>query len=73
MIRKYFKMKFKMIEMKLVCFSYVTKFLKDKEETVDTVMRLVKCLAEVPGDALQEKFLEKLAEIVYRNTRDESV
>ncbi len=71
MIRKYFKMKWKMIEMKLVCFSYISKFLKDKEEIVDTVLRLVQCLADVPGEELQEKFLKELAELVYRQTGDE--
>ncbi|MGL5434281.1 MAG: hypothetical protein ACRDBO_02620 [Lachnospiraceae bacterium] len=66
MIRKYFKMKWKMIEMKLVCFSYISKFLKDKEEIVDTVLRLVQCLADVPGEELQEKFLAELAELTFQ-------
>ncbi|GEM_PF-3018791 len=71
MIKKYFKMKCKMIEIKLVCFSYISKFLKDKEEIVDTALRLVQCLADVPGEELQEKFLKELAELVYRQTGDE--
>lgn len=71
MIRKYFKMKLKMIEMKLVCFSYVSKFLQDKEGIVDTMLRLIKCLENVPAAELQERFLAELAELVYRKAGDE--
>lgn len=72
MIRKFFKMKLKMIEMKLACFSYISKFLKDKEDIIDTVLRLIQCLKDVPAEELREKFLEELAEVVYRKAGDDA-
>lgn len=72
MIWKYFKMKLKLFEMKLVCFSYMLKFLKDHEDIVDTSLRLVRCLRDVPMEELQGRFLNELVDLVCRKTDEDN-
>jgi len=66
-------MKLKMIEMKLVCLSYIYKLLKDKEDIVDMVLRLIQCLKDVPAEELQEKFFSELTELADRKTDRDNI
>ena len=68
MIRDWYRMKREEIKMKLVIYSYVNKFIENKNEIIKLAFDLFGALKDIPVDELERKFIAALAEVAHKST-----
>lgn len=68
---KYIKMKIKEIELKLMLYTYILGFMKNKESLIKMTISLVNELATTPTDEIKNTFINRVAELVHEQTEKE--
>lgn len=65
MFKNYINMKKKEIELKLLFYTYLTEFISNRKNIVNSLSSLILLLSNTPIDELKETFINKLAELIH--------
>lgn len=73
MIKEFIEMKKKEIRVKTALYSAVDKFIVEKQDMVDLVMRIYETLKDTPTENLQQELISQIVNVIHKDEVDDEV
>lgn len=73
MIKEFIAMKKKEIRVKTALYSAVDKFIVEKQDMVDLVMRIYETLKNTPTENLQQELISQIVNVIHKDEVDNEV
>lgn len=73
MIKEFIEMKKKEIRVKTALYSAVDKFIVEKQDMLDLVMRIYETLKNTPTENLQQELISQIVNIIHKDEVDNEV
>ena len=73
MIKEFIEMKKKEIRVKTALYSAVDKFIVEKQDMLDLVMRIYETLKNTPTENLQQEFISQIVNVIHKDEVDNEV
>lgn len=73
MIKEFIEMKRKEIRVKTALYSAVDKFIVEKQDMVDLVMRIYETLKNTPTENLQQELISQIVNVIHKDEVDNEV
>ena len=73
MIKEFIEMKKKEIRVKTALYSAVDKFIVEKQDMLDLVMRIYKTLKNTPTENLQQELISQIVNEIHKDEVDNEV
>ena len=73
MIKEFIEMKKKEIRVKTALYSAVDKFIVEKQDMLDLVMRIYKTLKNTPTENLQQELISQIVNVIHKDEVDNEV
>lgn len=73
MIKEFIEMKKKEIRVKTALYSAVDKFIVEKQDMVDLVMRIYETLKDTPTENLQQELISQIVNVIHKDEVDNEV
>ena len=73
MIKEFIGMKKKEIRVKTALYSAVDKFIVEKQDMVDLVMRIYETLKNTPTENLQQELISQIVNVIHKDEVDNEV
>lgn len=73
MIKEFIEMKRKEIRVKTALYSAVDKFIVEKQDMVDLVMRIYETLKNTPTENLQQELISQIVNVIHKDEVDDEV
>ena len=73
MIKEFTEMKKKEIRVKTALYSAVDKFIVEKQDLVDLVMRIYETLKNTPTENLQQELISQIVNVIHKDEVDNEV
>ena len=73
MIKEFIEMKKKEIRVKTALYSAVDKFIVEKQDMVDLVMRIYETLKNTPTENLQQELISQIVNVINKDEVDNEV
>ena len=73
MIKEFIEMKRKEIRVKTALYSAVDKFIVEKQDMVDLVMRIYETLKDTPTENLQQELISQIVNVIHKDEVDDEV
>ena len=73
MIKEFIEMKKKEIRVKTALYSAVDKFIVEKQDMLDLVMRIYETLKNTPAENLQQEFISQIVNVIHKDEVDNEV
>jgi hypothetical protein len=70
MIKEFIEMKRKEIRVKTALYSAVDKFIVEKQDMVDLVMRIYETLKDTPTENLQQELISQIVNVIHKDDAD---
>ena len=73
MIKEFIEMKKKEIRVKTALYSAVDKFMVEKQDMLDLVMRIYETLKNTPTENLQQELISQIVNVIHKDEVDNEV
>lgn len=73
MIKGFIEMKKKEIRVKTALYSAVDKFIVEKQDMLDLVMRIYETLKNTPTENLQQELISQIVNVIHKDEVDNEV
>lgn len=73
MIKEFIEMKKKEIRVKTALYSAVDKFIVEKQDMLDLVMRIYETLKNTPAENLQQELISQIVNVIHKDEVDNEV
>ena len=73
MIKEFIEMKKKEIRVKTALYSAVDKFIVEKQDILDLVMRIYETLKNTPTENLQQELISQIVNVIHKDEVDNEV
>ena len=73
MIKEFIEMKKKEIRVKTALYSPVDKFIVEKQDMLDLVMRIYETLKNTPTENLQQELISQIVNVIHKDEVDNEV
>ena len=73
MIKEFIEMKKKEIRVKTALHSAVDKFIVEKQDMLDLVMRIYETLKNTPTENLQQELISQIVNVIHKDEVDNEV
>ena len=73
MIKEFIEMKKKEIRVKTALYSAVDKFIVEKQDMLDLVMRIYETLKNTPTENLQQELISQIVNVIHKDEGDNEV
>lgn len=73
MIKEFIEMKKKEIRVKTALYSAVDKFIVEKQDMLDLVMRIYEILKNTPTENLQQELISQIVNVIHKDEVDNEV
>lgn len=73
MIKEFIEMKKKEIRVKTALYSAVDKFIVEKQDMLDLVMRIYETLKNTPTENLQQELISQIVNVIHKEEVDNEV
>lgn len=73
MIKEFIEMKKKEIRVKIALYSAVDKFIVEKQDMLDLVMRIYETLKNTPTENLQQELISQIVNVIHKDEVDNEV
>lgn len=73
MIKEFIEMKKKEIRVKTALYSAVDKFIVEKQDMLDLVMRIYETLKNTPTENLQQELISQIVNVIHKDEVDNAV
>ena len=73
MIKEFIEMKNKEIRVKTALYSAVDKFIVEKQDMLDLVMRIYETLKNTPTENLQQELISQIVNVIHKDEVDNEV
>lgn len=73
MIKEFIEMKKKEIRVKTALYSAVDKFIVEKQDMLDLVMRIYETLQNTPTENLQQELISQIVNVIHKDEVDNEV
>lgn len=73
MIKEFIEMKKKEIRVKTALYSAVDKFIVEKQDMLDLVMRIYETLKNTPTENLQQELISQIVNVIHKDEVDKEV
>ena len=73
MIKEFIEMKKKEIRVKTALYSAVDKFIVEKQDMGDLVMRIYETLKNTPTENLQQELISQIVNVIHKDEVDNEV
>ena len=73
MIKEFIEMKKKEIRVKTALYSAMDKFIVEKQDMVDLVMRIYETLKDTPTENLQQELISQIVNVIHKDEVDDEV
>ena len=73
MIKEFIEMKKKEIRVKTALYSAVDKFIVEKQDMLDLVMRIYETLKNTPTENLQQELIIQIVNVIHKEEVDNEV
>lgn len=73
MIKEFIEMKKKDIRVKTALYSAVDKFIVEKQDMLDLVMRIYETLKNTPTENLQQELISQIVNVIHKDEVDNEV
>ena len=73
MIKEFIEMKKKEIRVKTALYSAVDKFIVEKQDMLDLVMRIYETLKNTPTENLQQELISQIVNVIHKDDVDNEV
>lgn len=73
MIKEFIEMKKKEIRVKTALYSAVDKFIVEKQDMLDFVMRIYETLKNTPTENLQQELISQIVNVIHKDEVDNEV
>ena len=73
MIKEFIEMKKKEIRVKTALYSAVDKFIVEKQDMLDLVMRIYETLKNTPTENLQQELISQIVNVIHKDEVDNVV
>ena len=73
MIKEFIEMKKKEIRVKTALYSAVDKFIVEKQDMLDLVMRIYETLKNNPTENLQQELISQIVNVIHKDEVDNEV
>ena len=73
MIKEFIEMKKKEIRVKTALYSDVDKFIVEKQDMLDLVMRIYETLKNTPTENLQQELISQIVNVIHKDEVDNEV
>lgn len=73
MIKEFIEMKKKEIRVKTALYSAVDKFIVEKQDMLDLVMRIYETLKNTPTENLQQELISQIVNVINKDEVDNEV
>lgn len=73
MINEFIEMKKKEIRVKTALYSAVDKFIVEKQDMLDLVMRIYETLKNTPTENLQQELISQIVNVIHKDEVDNEV
>lgn len=73
MIKEFIEMKKKEIRVKTALYSAVDKFIVEKQDMLDLVMRIYETLKNTPTENLQQELMSQIVNVIHKDEVDNEV
>lgn len=73
MIKEFIEMKKKEIRVKTALYSAADKFIVEKQDMVDLVMRIYETLKNTPTENLQQELISQIVNVIHKDEVDNEV
>ena len=73
MIKEFIEMKKKEIRVKTALYSAVDKFIVEKQDMLDLVMRIYETLKNTPTENLQQELISQIVNVIHKDEVDNEV
>ena len=73
MIKEFNEMKKKEIRVKTALYSAVDKFIVEKQDMLDLVMRIYETLKNTPTENLQQELISQIVNVIHKDEVDNEV
>lgn len=73
MIKEFIEMKKKEIRVKTALYSAVDKFIVEKQDMLDLVMRIYETLKDTPTENLQQELISQIVNVIHKDEVDNEV
>ena len=73
MINEFIEMKKKEIRVKTAMYSAVDKFIVEKQDMLDLVMRIYETLKNTPTENLQQELISQIVNVIHKDEVDNEV
>ena len=73
MIKEFIEMKKKEIRVKTALYSAVDKFIVEKQDMLDLVMRIYETLKNTPTENLQQELISQIVNVTHKDEVDNEV
>jgi hypothetical protein len=73
MIKEFIEMKKNEIRVKTVLYSAVDKFIVEKQDMLDLVMRIYETLKDTPTENLQQELISQIVNVIHKDEVDNEV
>ena len=70
MIKEFIEMKKKEIRVKTALYSAVDKFIVEKQDMLDLVMRIYETLKNTPTENLQQELISQIVNVIHKEEVD---
>lgn len=70
MIKEFIEMKKKEIRVKTALYSAVDKFIVEKQDMLDLVMRIYETLKNTPTENLQQELISQIVNVIHKDEVD---
>lgn len=73
MIKEFIEMKKKEIRVKTALYSAMDKFIVEKQDMLDLVMRIYETLKNTPTENLQQELISQIVNVIHKDEVDNEV
>ena len=73
MIKEFIEMKKKELRVKTALYSAVDKFIVEKQDMLDLVMRIYETLKNTPTENLQQELISQIVNVIHKDEVDNEV
>ena len=73
MIKEFIEMKKKEIRVKTALYSAADKFIVEKQDMLDLVMRIYETLKNTPTENLQQELISQIVNVIHKNEVENEV
>jgi len=73
MIKEFIEMKKKEIRVKTALYSAADKFIVEKQDMLDLVMRIYETLKNTPTENLQQELISQIVNVIHKDEVDNEV